>query len=473
MKKAVIYNRVSTVMQEKVNSLELQTKQCEEFAAAKGYKVIAILTDVESGTKDDREGYLKLKELIRAKAFDTLIIYETSRISRKLLELLLFIELLQKNEIDFISATEHGYDTTTPEGKFAMSIRLSMIQFERDNTAKRVTERLYYKASKGQWLNGKPPRGYQLVDKKLIVAGDEAEVIKDIFKRFIAGETMYKICQLHDLKWGSKQVRRILTNITYAGYIRYGNRKHSGGNTKEAMIVKGLHDSIISLETYNAAQNILKNTRYKTPNNKLRYLLNGILKCRECGHSFKGLSGGSYNKNGYYGCALKKLKLTDKFVYVGEDCNTGNIKAEILEKVILKELQSVINGLNRLDSLSSTKERDEQKITRNLLNKLEGKRIRLLDTYIDGNLSKKDYTNRIRKIEIEITSLEKKLLNKVPEKQKIQNKKKLLGYFKKIDLGDLERANSILKMIIDKIVVYKGKNTAKGDFEIEIYLNII
>lgn len=254
MKKAVIYNRVSTFMQEKVNSLELQTKQCEEFARSKGYKIIAILTDVESGTKDDREGYLKLKELIKAKAFDTLIIYETSRISRKLLELLLFIKLLQKNDIDFISATEQGYDTTTPEGKFAISIRLSMIQFERDNTAKRVTERLYYKASQGQWLNGNPPRGYKLVDKKLIIDEKEAEIIKDVFKRFLAGETMYKICQLHDLKWGSKQIRRILTNITYAGYIKYGNRKHSNGNTKEVIVVKGSHEPIISLETFNAAK---------------------------------------------------------------------------------------------------------------------------------------------------------------------------------------------------------------------------
>ena len=143
------------------------------------------MTDVESGTKSDRAGYIKLKELIEAKAFDTLIIYETSRISRKLLELLLFIELLQKNNIDFISATEQGYDTTTAEGKFAMSIRLSMIQFERDNTAARVTDRLYFKASKGQWVAGKPPKGYKLVDKKLVIDEEDAWLVRDIFNRYL------------------------------------------------------------------------------------------------------------------------------------------------------------------------------------------------------------------------------------------------------------------------------------------------
>lgn len=98
----------------------------------------------------------------------------------------------------------------------------------------------------------------------------------------------------------------------------------------------------------------LKNTRYKTPNNKLRYLFNGILKCKKCGHSFRGLSGGSYNKVGYYGCSLKKLKLSDKFIYAGKDCNTGNIRADILEKAILKELQNIINNLDSLDSLTAT-----------------------------------------------------------------------------------------------------------------------
>ncbi|MGO5427218.1 hypothetical protein [Fusobacterium mortiferum] len=45
-------------------------------------------------------------------------------------------------------------------------------------------------------------------------------------------------------------------------------------------------------------------------------------------------------------------------------------------------------------------------------------------------------------------------------------------YFSKIDLSNIEEANRILKIIVNKIVVYKKKKTPKDDFEVEIYLNI-
>ena len=40
-------------------------------------------------------------------------------------------------------------------------------------------------------------------------------------------------------------------------------------------------------------------------------------------------------------------------------------------------------------------------------------------------------------------------------------------------MRDTRRANDILRLLIDKIVVSKNKGTAPDDFELEIYLNII
>lgn len=458
-------------MQEKSNSLEAQIKQCEEFANLKNFEIVEILTDIESGTKDDRSGYLRLKELIKNREFDTLIVYETSRISRKLIELLLFIELLQTNEIDFISATETGYDTTTPEGKFAMSIRLSMIQFERDNIAKRVTERLYFKASKGQWLNGKPPRGYILQDKKLIIDEPEAEIVRDIFKRFLDGESMYRICEIHDLKWGSKQVKRVLTNPTYTGHIRYGNRKHTG-NDKKDILVKGLHKPIISEENFNQVQELLKQIK-RTPLKSNRYLLNGLLKCKNCGNSVLGLSGKQYEKYPHYGCILKRLKFSDKLTYKDQDCGSANIRSDILEKAIIDELKNIVKRLEGLEEIEYNNEYiDFSKIRKNV-GKLKSKRERILDAYIDGNLNKEVYSKRIKILEEEIAIMERKLLNRPKQIDFQSNKEKIIKYFNSIDLENIEKSNHILKLIIEKIVVHREKKTPKDEFEIEIYLNIL
>ena len=152
-KRVIIYNRVSTVTQEKADSLNEQTDECIRFCNSKKYKIVKIFKDVKTGTTSDRDGYKELKKHIQKKDFDTLVVLEISRLGRTMKELLFFFEDLNKQEIEFISLREPAFNTNTPDGKFLMNIRLSAIQFERDNTANRVTERLYFKAGKGQWLS--------------------------------------------------------------------------------------------------------------------------------------------------------------------------------------------------------------------------------------------------------------------------------------------------------------------------------
>lgn len=132
-KNVIIYNRVSTIMQDKNESLTEQTDECIRYCNEKGYNIIKILKDVKSGTKDDREGYLELKKHIKRRDFDILVVLETSRIARKMKELVLFFSLLNENNIDYISIREPNYNTTTPDGKFAMNCKTqnSLIKISR------------------------------------------------------------------------------------------------------------------------------------------------------------------------------------------------------------------------------------------------------------------------------------------------------------------------------------------------------
>lgn len=65
--KALIYARVSTVMQEEGDSLVYQKKKCEDFCSVKGYEIYKILEDVESGANDDRSGFIELQNEIARK----------------------------------------------------------------------------------------------------------------------------------------------------------------------------------------------------------------------------------------------------------------------------------------------------------------------------------------------------------------------------------------------------------------------
>lgn len=471
-KTVIIYNRVSTIMQDKNESLTEQTDECIRYCKTNGYEIYKILKDVKSGTKDDRAGYLELKKHIRRRDFDILVVLETSRIARKMKELVLFFSLLNENNIEYISIREPNYNTTTPDGKFAMNIRLGLIQFERDNTAERVTDRLYFKASKGQWVNGKPPIGYKLVNKRLEIDEEKAEIVRNIYEDFLNGYSLNQINNKLQFSWGSKQVKRILTNPTYKGYIRYGTRSNRKKNNREAFIVKGWHEAIIPEDKWEKVQEMYKSLNRKASNTKPT-LLSGLLKCKECGNNYIRKRGGSYDKNLYYGCNLNNLRYSDKFFYKDIlECSSATIKGDLLEKAVIDTLKKQINDLNFNDIEIEKKRQVNIKQIDSSINRFKNRLNKIYELYIEDEIPKDKYLKDKKDIEARIISLEKQKKSFGEIEVEKSNNEMIQEYFSKIDLSNIEEANRILKIIVNKIVVYKKKKTPKDDFEVEIYLNI-
>mgnify|MGYP000613914411 FL=1 len=471
-KTVIIYNRVSTIMQDKNESLTEQTDECIRYCKTNGYEIYKILKDVKSGTKDDRAGYLELKKHIRRRDFDILVVLETSRIARKMKELVLFFSLLNENNIEYISIREPNYNTTTPDGKFAMNIRLGLIQFERDNTAERVTDRLYFKASKGQWVNGKPPIGYKLVNKRLEIDEEKAEIVKNIYEDFLNGYSLNQINNKLQFSWGSKQVKRILTNPTYKGYIRYGTRSNRKKNNREAFIVKGWHEAIIPEDKWEKVQEMYKSLNRKASNTKPT-LLGGLLKCKECGNNYIRKRGGSYDKNLYYGCNFNNLRYSDKFFYKDIlECSSATIKGDLLEKAVIDTLKKQINDLNFNDIEIEKKRQVNIKQIDSSINRFKNRLNKIYELYIEDEIPKDKYLKDKKDIEARIISLEKQKKSFGEIEVEKSNNEMIQEYFSKIDLSNIEEANRILKIIVNKIVVYKKKKTPKDDFEVEIYLNI-
>src|SRR5689334_594675 len=87
--RAIIYVRVSTDEQADNNSLTTQIAACEQYAAQHGYSVVATFQDVMSGAKLDRPGLSKVRELLRMRTIDVLIVYSSDRLTRNLAHSLL------------------------------------------------------------------------------------------------------------------------------------------------------------------------------------------------------------------------------------------------------------------------------------------------------------------------------------------------------------------------------------------------
>ncbi|MBU2616588.1 MAG: HNH endonuclease [Nanoarchaeota archaeon] len=91
----------------------------------------------------------------------------------------------------------------------------------------------------------KAPRGYQLVNKKLIVNESGAKNVKDIFEEFLNTNTsLTQIAKKHNLT--TSGLKKLLMNTTYLGKVKFANEESQGE-----------HISIIDEDLFKSVQNKL------------------------------------------------------------------------------------------------------------------------------------------------------------------------------------------------------------------------
>jgi site-specific DNA recombinase len=115
----------------------------------------------------------------------------------------------------------------------------------RENKKKGMLE----KASKGKPMS-RSPFGYSLVEGKLIPAQNFREV-EEIFEEFLnTNISLRKLSGKHHFSVNG--IKKILTNFTYLGKIKFNNQIHDG-----------THQPIISSTLFNHVQNKLERMNIK------------------------------------------------------------------------------------------------------------------------------------------------------------------------------------------------------------------
>ena len=138
------YIRVSTVEQNE----ERQVRALIE----KGVDVDNLFIDKQSGKNADRA---KLKEMLAfCRKGDVVITESISRIARNTKDLLDIVEQLRKKGVDFISLKE-CIDTSTPQGKFMLTVFGAMAELERESILERQREGIAIAKEQGLY-KGKP-----------------------------------------------------------------------------------------------------------------------------------------------------------------------------------------------------------------------------------------------------------------------------------------------------------------------------
>jgi DNA invertase Pin-like site-specific DNA recombinase len=135
----------------RVSTAEQNTIRQEVLLSELG--VDEIFIDKASGKNTDRQELKRMVAYVRQG--DTVIVESISRFARNTRDLLDLIEQLTAKHVEFISKKE-AIDTTTPTGKFMLTIFGAVAELERDYILQRQHEGIAIAKEQGKYKGRKP-----------------------------------------------------------------------------------------------------------------------------------------------------------------------------------------------------------------------------------------------------------------------------------------------------------------------------
>lgn len=337
--RALIYCRVSSKKQTREGSgLDSQEYRCRQYAEAKGYEVEAVFPDNVSGGGDfmQRPGMVALLAYMDARADERfVVIFDDLKRYARDVEFHLGLRRVMNERGAVRECLNFNFDDT-PEGKFNEIVFAATGELERLQMARQNKQKSMARVEQGYCIQATPPIGLKYVKDKgggKVLVHDEplASIVREALEGFACGRfasqaevQRYLQAQpeypgtMKDNGVRQQQVRRMLEQILYAGYVaapRWG-----------IPMREGRHEGLISKETFWRNQERLK-TDPSMPARKdmhADFPLRGAIVCGSCGFSLTGgWSQGRKKQYAYYrchhhGCAergkgIPRARLTERF----------------------------------------------------------------------------------------------------------------------------------------------------------------
>ncbi len=298
-KRCAIYTRKSTEegLEQAFNSLDAQRDACECYIASQKHEGWLLLDDHYddggfTGGNMERPALKRLMQAIEQGFIDIVVVYKVDRLSRSLADFAKLISLFDAHTLSFVSVTQQ-FNTTSSMGRLTLNILLSFAQFEREMIGERVRDKFTASKRKGLWMGGVVPLGYDVKDRHLQINDIEANTVRVIFDLFLKTQSPTQMVKpLADMGIVSKQ--RITkkgktvggTLFDIGGIYKILNNPIYIGKTKcKDELYDGRHQAIITQETWEATQDLLRHRAVKTNTQTKRgqrAVLSGLLKCSGC-----------------------------------------------------------------------------------------------------------------------------------------------------------------------------------------------
>lgn len=490
------YCRVSTDKEDQLNSLETQKEFFLEYTKRTGDNLIKLYADEGiSGTKiKNRKEFQRMLADAEKGLFDMVVVKDISRLARNTVDLLQSVRRLKSLGIEtqFLTANM----TSMGNSEFVLTIFGALAQEESANTSKRIKFGKKMNAEKGRVPNIVFGYDKTIGDYfNLSINENEAKAIRQIFQWYTeegyGGSKIANMLNERGIKtkrgnnWSQNSVCRILTNEIYTGKIINGKEEIADfltGQRKEKdesewLVTIRPELRIIEDEVFDKAQDILKGRHdsfkitHERQSNK--YLFSTLIKCKECGWSFRRTVRQYKNTYVRWVCSGHNGKGADSCpnaVTVDEEELIQALQ-EYFQEILSKKKKVINYVIKEFQRVYKAKDEniEYEKQLNTELNRLRKSREKYMDMYTDDLISREELNEKIGGMRKEIERLENELkmvsyhLTKGEQVEAILN-----STFKQLeDITDVhEMTNAQLKRLIQKIGVDKEGN-------VDIYLRLI
>ena len=319
--KVAAYCRVSTDQEEQESSYEAQISYyTDKIGKNSEWQMAGIFADEGiTGTQaKKRPEFLKMIKLCRQRKIDLILTKSLSRFARNTVDSLNYIRELKALGIAIIFEKEN-INTLQTDTEMMLTIMSCFAQAESESISKNVSWGV-----RQSFKNGNVPIQYaRLLGYKKGTDGlpeivpEEAEIVREIFRRYLDGASMEHIADgLNEKGLTTKgggspyrkiAIQRILTNEKYTGdallqktYVTDCITKKTRKNNGELpmYLVKNHHEPIISKADFNRVQEEMarrsakrviadKLTKGEQGKYSAKYALSELLVCGECGTHYR------------------------------------------------------------------------------------------------------------------------------------------------------------------------------------------
>lgn len=361
------YCRVSTKQEEQLNSYEVQKSHYEErIRNEPKWTLVGIYADkgITGTSTKHRDEFNKLIRQCKKGKVDMIITKSISRFARNTLDCIKITRMLREINVDvyFEEQNLHSIDASS---EFYISIYGSIAQSESENMSANIIWGREQSAKNGNVsFQYKNFLGYRKgEDGNPEIDPEEAEIIKMIYDRFLAGDSFIEICKSLEKQgipspggkgtWQRSTIQSILSNEKYKGdaiinktYIDNCISKKVKVNHGERpkYYVENNHPAIIDAGTFGRVQEELarrsgkkkvKQVGTKTEQGKYssKYALTELLVCGECGTPYRRCTWTARGQKKIVWRCINRLDYGTKYCQ-----HSPSIEESVLQEAIMKAI---------------------------------------------------------------------------------------------------------------------------------------